>query len=141
RMSALAGDLLELARADAHGTLPFEAADIAALAREVAAEMAPAAERGAISLAPEGDAATATVNRAALRRLILILVDNALKHTPAGGSIVIRVEADARGVRLSVTDTGEGITAADAPHVFDRFYRADKARNHRNGVGLGLSIA
>lgn len=78
----------------------------------------------------------------ALHRLFLILIDNALKYTPSRGSIVVSLS---QGDNFAVTefrDTGIGITAEDQPHIFDRFYRADKARSREfGGVGLGLSIA
>ena len=78
----------------------------------------------------------------ALHRLFLILIDNALKYTPSRGSIVVSLS---QGDNFAVTefrDTGIGITVEDQPHIFDRFYRADKARSREfGGVGLGLSIA
>jgi len=68
------------------------------------------------------------------------LVDNALRYTPAGGSITLSAAADAR-VQLRVKDTGTGIEPEDLPYVFDRFYRADKARSGNSGkLGLGLAI-
>ena len=80
----------------------------------------------------------------ALRQLLLLLVDNAIKYTPAGGSITLGLNAEddrTRGLtaRISVVDTGVGIPAADLPHIFERFYRADRARQS-GGTGLGLAI-
>ncbi|MCC7446399.1 MAG: HAMP domain-containing protein [Anaerolineae bacterium] len=70
------------------------------------------------------------------------LVDNAIQHTPPGGRITVRVHPQDSGVLTQVSDTGEGIPAADVPHVFDRFYQVDKSRQRekRDGVGLGLAI-
>jgi len=70
------------------------------------------------------------------------LLDNALKHTPRGGQVVVSA-AERRGhVLLSVADTGPGIPEAELPHIFDRFYKVDKARSSaRGGAGLGLAIA
>lgn len=69
------------------------------------------------------------------------LLDNALRHTPAGGTVTVTCCADDRGVRLSVSDTGEGIDAAHLPHLFERFYRADPARRRdHDGSGIGLAI-
>jgi len=69
------------------------------------------------------------------------LVDNALRHTPAGGQITLSAEAGEDGLRLRVADTGSGIDPADLPHVFNRFYRSDKSRQHNGASGLGLAIA
>jgi signal transduction histidine kinase len=78
----------------------------------------------------------------ALRRLLLILVDNAIKYTPAGGMISIRLAPEESAALIRITDTGIGIAPADLPYVFDRFWRADKVRSRATGgTGLGLAIA
>ncbi|MGI9071784.1 MAG: sensor histidine kinase [Bryobacteraceae bacterium] len=78
----------------------------------------------------------------ALRRALLILIDNAVKYTPQGGSVRVDVGRNDGFARVSVSDTGIGIEPADLPHIFDRFWRADKARSRAHGgAGLGLSIA
>ena len=78
----------------------------------------------------------------ALRRALLILIDNAAKYTPAGGNIKVHCEARNGFAAVSVSDTGIGISKEDAVHIFDRFWRADKARSREHGgAGLGLSIA
>jgi len=78
----------------------------------------------------------------AMRRLFVILVDNAVKYTPDGGQIDVRLEAGAEWAIVRVTDTGIGIAEKDLPHIFDRFWRADKVRSRgMGGAGLGLSIA
>jgi two-component system sensor histidine kinase BaeS len=70
------------------------------------------------------------------------LLDNALRHTPAGGTVTVSADRDRFGVRITVADTGEGIAAEHLPHVFERFYRADAARDRsRGGSGIGLAIA
>lgn len=82
----------------------------------------------------EGDAAS-------LRRLFLIVIDNAIKFTPAGGKVAVALETHNGSAWFEVRDTGIGISEGDLPHVFERFFRADKARTRQNGgVGLGLSI-
>lgn len=78
----------------------------------------------------------------ALRRLFLILIDNAVKYTPEEGQVAVSLTADSEFAHVEVRDTGIGIGAEDLPHVFERFYRADKARSReQGGAGLGLSIA
>lgn len=75
-----------------------------------------------------------------IRRILIILVDNALKHTPAGGAVRVSVADRGREVAVSVEGTGEGVPAEALPHIFERIYRADAARGN-SGFGLGLSIA
>jgi signal transduction histidine kinase len=78
---------------------------------------------------------------ARLKQVIVDLLDNAIKYTPAGGRITLRTRAVGQEAVLDVADTGIGIPAADLPHVFERFYRADKARSRQvDGAGLGLAI-
>jgi two-component system, OmpR family, heavy metal sensor histidine kinase CusS len=77
-----------------------------------------------------------------LRRALLILLDNAVKYTPQGGSVRITLETNREFAVLSVSDTGIGIASQDLAHIFDRFWRADRARSReQGGAGLGLSIA
>ena len=77
-----------------------------------------------------------------LHRALLILIDNAAKYTPQGGSVKVRLEAHSKYAVASVSDTGMGIAKEDVAHIFDRFWRADKARSREHGgAGLGLSIA
>lgn len=78
---------------------------------------------------------------AMLKQAVRILVDNAAKYTPAGGAISLRLQRESGSVLISVQDEGRGIAASDAEHVFERFYRGDKARTTSGGSGLGLSIA
>jgi len=81
-------------------------------------------------------------DRERLRQILLNLADNAIKYTPNGGIITLGLEKVVGWVKVSVSDTGIGIRAEDQAHVFDRFYRTDKARSREvGGSGLGLSIA
>jgi heavy metal sensor kinase len=74
-----------------------------------------------------------------VRRLIINLLDNAIRYTPPGGAVTVETRREEDGLRLRIADTGIGISSAEAPHIFERFFRADKART-RGGFGLGLSI-
>ncbi|MGA9769978.1 MAG: ATP-binding protein, partial [Blastocatellia bacterium] len=77
-----------------------------------------------------------------LRRLIMNLLDNAIKYTPSGGSVSVKLANEQTAIKIIVSDTGMGIPAEAAAHVFERFYRADKARSRADGgSGLGLAIA
>ena len=78
----------------------------------------------------------------ALGRLFLILLDNAVKYTPNGGQISFQVRSGDSHAEAIIRDTGIGIAAEDLPHIYDRFWRADKVRSRNlGGAGLGLSIA
>jgi signal transduction histidine kinase len=75
-------------------------------------------------------------------RVLSNLLGNAVRHTPAGGTVKVQAEAMQDGVRVEISDTGEGISAEDLPHVFERFYRGEKSRSRATGgAGLGLAIA
>jgi signal transduction histidine kinase len=80
-----------------------------------------------------------------LRRMILNLLDNAIKYTPEGGRVTVTCRRTGKEYTLSITDTGGGIPAELQPRIFERFFRADKARSHTEndggGAGLGLSIS
>jgi signal transduction histidine kinase len=147
RTSRVIADLLFLARADSGSSgVAFEAVDLPSVIREASNEMDLVAGSAGISIStsclPEcsirGDAE-------ALRRLWLILLDNAIEFTPHGGSVRISLATTTASppcAEVSVSDTGVGIAAADVPHVFDRFYRVSQDRSRRSGgAGLGLSIA
>ncbi len=140
----LVGQMLALARADASES-PFAREDVnlSQLAADVVREAQVLAREKSITLAYEGaDGLHVTGDGQRLRELLLILLDNAFKYTDEGGSATVRLTADGSGVRLAVADNGHGIPAADLPHVFERFYRVDKARSREmGGTGLGLAIA
>lgn len=144
RMGRLVGDLLQLARSDAPQTSASGAARAVSL-DEIAREAVRTA--GAMSngqeLRVDAQAAVVRGDRDALQRLLLILLDNALRHTGAGGTIEVRTRDENNGwASVRVRDEGEGIAAENLPHIFDRFYRADTARARATGgTGLGLAIA
>jgi heavy metal sensor kinase len=145
RTTALIDDLLLLARGDAgRESATLEVMDVGPLLRDAAeqATAMAAAKDISVSLQLETDGLPVRATEAELRRLLLILIDNALKYTPSGGRVTIAGSADASGVTISVADTGAGISPDDLPHVFERFWRADKVRSREaGGTGLGLTIA
>jgi signal transduction histidine kinase len=115
--------------------------DLGAVAEE-AAQAAGAAADGRVSVeyARPKRPVEATFDRERVFQVASILLDNALKYTPEGGSVLVRVEQDQAGATLEVADTGIGIPEDQLPLVFERFYRTDRSRTD-GGVGLGLSIA
>jgi signal transduction histidine kinase len=146
RMERLAADLLTLARSDT-GELELMTAPIGLgeVASDVVRRTAPLAQSADVQLTAVGTDIEAIVEADPdrLQQVLLILIDNAIKHTPAGGHVEVRVERDgaAHGL-LRVTDTGSGIAPEHLPRIFDRFYRVDTARSRmRGGTGLGLAIA
>jgi len=144
RMTALTESLLRLARADSDGAdMPLAPTDLNRIAAEVVRRNEPLAETRGVALGADlvDGAATAVVNEAGIRRLLLILMENALQHTPAGGSVTVSTRLCDGGVCVSVQDTGEGIAPQALPHIFERFFRADQSRGDSAGAGLGLSIA
>lgn len=167
RMGRLVGDLLFLARADAGETpsLQREEVDLSELAREVVERVRPQARGQALHLAADSPCVVGG-DRDRLRQLLANLLENAIRYTPPGGRIDVSVRsapagnsvqhrrgfARSRSARegredlemalVEVRDSGIGIAPSDLPHLFERFYRADKARSRaQGGSGLGLSIA
>jgi two-component system phosphate regulon sensor histidine kinase PhoR len=141
RLEALVRDLLDLSRVE-RGTLDVEPVDLVGLVKEVADGYADLAEERHVRLHTElRPGISMRGDRAQLGLLLSNLLDNALRHTPAHGTVCIRLDpAESRAV-LQVADTGEGIPASELPRVFERFYRVDKARARRTGgTGLGLAI-
>jgi two-component system sensor histidine kinase CiaH len=144
-MTRLVEDLLFLARCDADNLdIPMSLVHLEQVVSEVRTGMQGVAESKFIHLrfpAPE-KAISVFGNEAAIRRLILILVDNAVKYSQPGGTVELNARRCGRQVLLSVEDHGAGILPAELPHIFERFYRAASARDlPREGSGLGLSLA
>jgi len=141
RMNRMIQDLLDVARIES-GRLAIERAPIAveSLMDEVATLMRPDVERRGQRLDRRVAAGLPAVSadRDRLLQVFSNLVDNAVKFTPAGGTITVIAEGDHGAVRFCVSDTGSGIPAEHVPHLFDRFWQA--TRTDRRGIGLGLSI-
>jgi len=145
QLKRLVEDLRTLSLADA-GELPMQRQRVApsALLDRLAAAYAPQAAARQITLAVSAASETpdVLVDPERMAQVLGNLVSNALRHTPAGGRIDLSAQAQGTRVTLVVADTGEGIPADALPHVFDRFYRGDAARNQQDGEsGLGLAIA
>jgi heavy metal sensor kinase len=137
-------DMLMLARADAgHVDIQFEPTDLAALVKDVCEKARVLAEAKGHRLTVRCVQGPCEIrgDRSSLRRLIWTLLDNAIKYTPEGGSVDVKLHRNAEDVRLSVRDTGFGIPENLLPRVFERFFRADPARSQGEGTGLGLAIA
>jgi len=143
RMIRLVGSLLTLARADA-GQIPIasEAVNLPELVAAAVEQVRPAMERRDVELHLEpGAAVTLGADEDLLLQLLLNLLDNAGKYTPSGGRVTVGWAVGDGQAKVWVRDTGVGIAPEDLPHIFDRFYRVDKARSRaEGGSGLGLSI-
>jgi heavy metal sensor kinase len=145
RTTRLVEDLLLLARADAGlPSLPLERLELIPLVRDVCqqGQILAGARQLEISAVIPDEPVFVEANDPALRRMLLLLLDNAVKYTPSGGRITLSVDRGPAGATVAVSDTGIGIPETALPHVFERFYRVDESRNRdAGGTGLGLSIA
>ncbi|HET6201541.1 MAG TPA: ATP-binding protein [Planctomycetota bacterium] len=144
RMTRLVDSLLTLARADAGEVrLAFEPTDLSELAREVTGQLGVLAEERRQTLLVEAPGRVdATVDRLVLRQALINLVDNAIKYSPLGTRIRVRIGEGPAGPTMEVTNEGPGIPPEHRDRVFDRFYRVDTGRSRElGGTGLGLSIA
>lgn len=143
-LNRMVGDLLTLARADSEMLeLRIAPMDLGSLVEEVHDDLQRIAEardiQGTISV---NGPVTVAGDEVRLRQLLLILIDNALKYTDPGGEVHVSLSRVDNRARLVVQDTGIGIPPQDVPHIFERFYRVDRAREHESGgTGLGLAIA
>jgi heavy metal sensor kinase len=143
RLSRLIDDLLKLARADA-GHVRLHSSEF--YLNELLAECCRAVQPLAVARGLDVECRASADfqycgDEELLRRLILNLLDNAIRYTPSGGHVTATVEGGASGIRILVADTGIGIPADQAARVFERFYRVDEGRSRMDGgFGLGLSI-
>lgn len=144
RLSLLIDDLFELARIDSGALqLRLQETEIGGVVENAVAGVVPIAEKArvAVSCGPTA-AATLLADPERLTRVLGNLLQNAIRHTPADGSVVVTTSATGSEVVVSVADTGNGIPPGDVSRVFERFYRAEKSRSRTGGgSGLGLSIA
>ncbi|HZG76398.1 MAG TPA: ATP-binding protein [Paenibacillus sp.] len=144
RMKKLVDGLLTLARTDSNAVeLSKKALQVdAVLSHTVALVEELAACKGLIVRKEIEDGIACEADEERLHQLFLIVLDNAIKYTPAEGIVTVRCERRAHAAHIVVEDTGVGIPEKDVPHVFERFYRSDKVRSREEGgIGLGLAIA
>jgi signal transduction histidine kinase len=149
KLGRLVDDLFELARIDAGVLrLELEETSLRDLVSDTLSSFGPEAKRRGVRLvgeiAPEVDPVLASPSK--LQRVLYNLVSNALRHTPADGSVFLRAEPEEDVVRVEVADTGEGIAPEDLPRVFERSFRGERSRSSPetgddSGAGLGLAIA
>jgi len=142
RMVQLVEDLLDLARSEwGHLRLRREHVDLTSVAANIMKTFEPRAAVLGVNMRLSGEAARIDGDPDRLAQVLVNLIDNALRHTPAGGHIDISVRESDRATLLVVRDTGVGIPFNDLPHVFERFYVVDRSRaREATGTGLGLSI-
>jgi signal transduction histidine kinase len=144
-LSRLIDDLQTLSLADAGQlSLVYQPEDISHIVNSVAESVQPKAVAKRINLTvnfPERLPPT-KVDAQRLSQILHNLLDNAIRHTPSGGSVLVNIVETDKSIKVTVSDTGEGIPPEDLPHMFERFYRVDKSRSKATGgSGLGLTIA
>lgn len=144
-MSRLVSDLLDVSRLRA-GRIRFEPRDVdlSVLARSVCESMAQVAKKTDVSLICDirAELPVLLLDYDRIRQLMVIFLDNAVKHTPSGGRVTLFADREGESVIIGVRDTGSGIAPEDLPYVFERFYKASPARGGLSaGTGIGLSVA
>ncbi len=143
RLHRLVEDLTALARAEAPGDRARIPVHLNRLVADAAVTLQPRFEAEGVNLETDLPAEEIVIQGDAdhLRQALDNLFDNALRHTPNGGTVRIQLQTDGNWVRLTVADNGEGIPAQDLPHIFERFYRSDRSRaRSTGGAGIGLTI-
>nr|WP_255604371.1 HAMP domain-containing sensor histidine kinase [Oscillochloris sp. ZM17-4] len=141
RLSRMANDLLLLAQAEVGLQLRYAPLALDELVLEVVRELRTLGE--GVALRPQlAEQVAISGDRDRIKQALINLVANAIQHSPAGGTVTVGLDQSGAAAHLRVRDEGPGIAPDDLPHVFERFYRADRARAQRTGgAGLGLSIA
>ena len=143
RMTRIVRNLLTLARFD-EGTIQLlrKPINLGALAHEAAESLQTLGRERGVDITVEGDDIVVLTDPEYIRLVVVNLIENAVKHSGAGTSVSVVLDSAGNEARLSITDTGPGIPEEEQPHVFDRFYRVDRARSKKSGgSGLGLAIA
>ena len=143
RLNRIVSDLLTLVNIDSGAMkLNLVEVDLSALLQEQVKRLSPLARENGIELECSArDSLFVTGDQLKLQQVIYNVIDNAIKYTPRGGEVHCALSRSGRMAVIRIADTGVGIPAEDLPHIFDRFYRVDKARSRETGgTGLGLSI-
>ena len=143
-LAQMVAEILDLARIEGGSAIvPEDDVDLARLAEASAERLRLFAERGGVRIGVDADPATPIVRGEEQRigQVLVNLVHNAVKFSPDGGEVTIRVRQAGDGARVEVVDHGIGIARADRARVFERFYKADRARARGGGTGLGLAIS
>jgi two-component system, OmpR family, sensor kinase len=143
RLQRITDHLLALAALDEGEQLPRTPLDLAPLLYELADDLSPQAQRAGLSVQIDVPPHLPPVqaNADQMRIVVRNLLDNAVKYTPTGGRITLSACSDKGSLHVAVSDTGVGIPEDALPHIFERFYRADKARSRQHGgAGLGLAL-
>jgi two-component system phosphate regulon sensor histidine kinase PhoR len=143
RMTQIVAELTELSRIET-GKAEFnlEETDLNLLVKETVAQLSPYTERHGVAITTDlfDNLPRVTADRERIRQVVTNLLHNAIKFSPQGGRVVIATRQERDYVAVSIADNGIGIAKEDLPHVFERFYKADKSRSG-GGTGLGLAIA
>lgn len=142
KLKRLSEGLLTLARSDGRAT-QMDRVSLKRTVAEVLERLTPVAKKKSITIAQSLDKVTVRGDKQRLADLVSVLVDNAIKYSPAKTTISVALKRQRKAVVLTVADQGYGIKGVDLPHIFDRFYRSDMSRSKEqtDGYGLGLSIA
>lgn len=145
KLNRMIDDLFDLSKLDAENVTPnLEDISLAELVQDLVQQFTPIAEQKNIQIKtiyPENPHAQIYADIGLLDRALSNLIDNAIQHTPEGGTVTIKSIQNGKDISLEISDSGRGIPESDIPHIFDRFYQVDKSRSNSSGAGLGLSIA
>lgn len=145
KLNRLIDDLFELSKLDAEEVTPnLENISMAELIQDLVQQFNPIAEKNGVTLEaefPRNPNALIEADISLMNRALTNLIDNAIQHTPKGGKVTISSIKRGEDFVVEISDTGCGISEEDLPHIFDRFYQADKSRSQKQGAGLGLAIA
>lgn len=143
-MAQLVEELLELSRLETGAlSLTIESFSMTLLLEEVRTRLMPTADDKGVTTTVDVQEALPSIaaDSKRIEQVLMNLLHNAIKFTPADGSVTLRARRQGRGVQVDVVDTGVGMDAAEAERIFERFYKVDKGRSREGGAGLGLAIA